>query len=197
MLVRIATIGTLLILGSLSYIATPAKATQLLPRDHRIRDLPLNNQEIWYEKNISHAQNTIRFWTHYHVGSNRSLQKLKRREYVYHSVLLRNARRNLANVQSRVNELNPWRYVTPCIAGLIRRESAPITGPLRLNVHADNPNSEAYGIPQANPGSKMAMFGNDWAWNAVTQLKWMWWYVKTRYGSDCNALAFREANGYY
>lgn len=193
MLVRIATIVILL----MTFIATPAKATQLLPRDHRIRDLPLKSQERWYEKNISHAKHTIHFWTHYRVGSNSSLQKFKRHEYVYHSVLLRNARRNLAGVRSRINELNPWNYITPCIEGLIRRESAPITGPLRLNVHADNPSSEAYGIPQANPGSKMAKFGSDWSWNAVTQLKWMWWYVKTRYGSDCNALAFREANGYY
>ena len=37
------------------------------------------------------------------------------------------------------------------------------TGESGWNVHADNPSSSAYGIPQALPGSKMASAGSDWA----------------------------------
>ena len=35
-------------------------------------------------------------------------------------------------------------------------------------VNADNPNSSAYGIPQALPGSKMSSAGADWATDPVT-----------------------------
>ena len=57
--------------------------------------------------------------------------------------------------------------------------------------------SAAYGIPQAKPGSKMASFGYDWAWNPITQVKWMIWYVNAKYGSACGAEAFRHAHGWY
>lgn len=35
----------------------------------------------------------------------------------------------------------------------------------------------AYGIPQANPGTKMASAGADWMTNPITQLRWMNGYV--------------------
>src|SRR5680860_1251525 len=38
------------------------------------------------------------------------------------------------------------------------------------NVHADNPTSSAYGIPQALPGSKMASAGPNWEDTAETQI---------------------------
>lgn len=41
----------------------------------------------------------------------------------------------------------------------------------------------AYGVCQALPGSKMASAGDDWATNAVTQLKWCNSYAIGRYGS--------------
>jgi len=50
--------------------------------------------------------------------------------------------------------------------------------------------SGAYGLPQAKPGDKMAAFGTDWRRNPVTQLEWMAWYVKDRYGSACQAAMF-------
>jgi hypothetical protein len=79
--------------------------------------------------------------------------------------------------------------------------------------HATNP-SGSYGIPQANPASKMG----DWAmarsaaaaaagdtttawlyaaWrdNPVVQVEWGLDYMVRRYGSPCNAFAFRS--GYY
>jgi len=56
---------------------------------------------------------------------------------------------------------------------------------------------EAYGLPQANPGTKMASAGADWRTNPVTQLKWMHGYALARYGSLCNAFAHRRDRGMY
>ena len=64
-------------------------------------------------------------------------------------------------------------------------------------VNATNPSSGAYGIPQSLPGNKMASAGSDWRTNPITQLKWMYSYIKGRYGSLQNALSFRTANGWY
>lgn len=49
--------------------------------------------------------------------------------------------------------------------------------------YAQNPTSAAYGIPQANPGSKMASAGSDWKTNPATQIKWGLSYIKAKYGS--------------
>jgi len=65
------------------------------------------------------------------------------------------------------------------------------------NVHADNPYSSAYGIPQALPGSKMASAGPDWQNSAETQIKWGLGYIKSRYGSPCAAWSFKRAHGWY
>lgn len=69
-------------------------------------------------------------------------------------------------------------------------------GPLESgwNERADNPTSAAYGIPQANPGSKM---GAGWQWDPVVQIRWGLGYVLNRYGTPCKARAFRLARGYY
>jgi len=57
--------------------------------------------------------------------------------------------------------------------------------------------SGAYGIPQALPGSKMASAGADWATNPATQISWGLGYIKSTYGSPCNAWAFWQAHGWY
>ncbi len=57
--------------------------------------------------------------------------------------------------------------------------------------------SGAYGIPQALPGSKMASAGADWATNPATQIKWGIGYIKSTYGSPCNAWGFWQAHGWY
>ncbi|MBW3537859.1 hypothetical protein KY386_00015 [Candidatus Parcubacteria bacterium] len=67
------------------------------------------------------------------------------------------------------------------------------------NERADNPTSSAYGIPQALPGKKMASHGSDWRTNPSTQIRWGLDYIKARYKSPCNALAFwksRKPNWY-
>ena len=57
------------------------------------------------------------------------------------------------------------------------------------NYTADNPTSDAYGIPQSLPGEKMASEGADWATNPQTQIRWGLKYIKERpdYGSPCAA----------
>jgi hypothetical protein len=57
--------------------------------------------------------------------------------------------------------------------------------------------SGAYGIPQALPGSKMASAGSDWQTNPATQIKWGLGYIKSIYGTPCNAWAFWQGHGYY
>jgi hypothetical protein len=51
------------------------------------------------------------------------------------------------------------------------------------NQYAQNPASAAYGIPQANPGDKMASAGADWQTSPSTQIKWGLGYIKSTYGS--------------
>jgi hypothetical protein len=46
-----------------------------------------------------------------------------------------------------------------------------------------DPYNHAYGIPQANPGTKMASAGSDWKTNPATQIKWGLAYIKSTYGS--------------
>lgn len=50
------------------------------------------------------------------------------------------------------------------------------------NVPSD-PYDHAYGIPQANPGSKMASAGSDWKTNPKTQIAWGLSYIAASYGS--------------
>ena len=65
------------------------------------------------------------------------------------------------------------------------------------NVHADNPASSAYGIPQALPGSKMAASGPDWANNPETQIRWGLGYIRNSYGTPCSAWSFKQSHGWY
>jgi len=65
------------------------------------------------------------------------------------------------------------------------------------NFKARNKRSGAYGIPQANPGTKMEAIGSDWRTNPVTQIKWGMSYVKSRYGTPCSALKKSKNSGWY
>ncbi|MGD6750336.1 C40 family peptidase [Streptomyces sp. BH105] len=55
--------------------------------------------------------------------------------------------------------------------------------------NADNPSSDAFGIPQALPGSKMASKGKDWKTNPATQIEWGLDYIADRpdYGKPSKA----------
>lgn len=65
------------------------------------------------------------------------------------------------------------------------------------NVHATNSSSGAYGIPQALPGDKMASAGPDWRNDPRTQLKWMFNYIKGRYGSPSGAWNHEQSMHWY
>ena len=67
-----------------------------------------------------------------------------------------------------------------CLVSLWNRESG-------WKVWADNPASDAYGVPQALPGWKMAKMGRDWRWNPWTQVRWGLWYIEDRYHTPCGA----------
>ncbi|MGI5416871.1 lytic transglycosylase domain-containing protein [Actinomadura luteofluorescens] len=77
-----------------------------------------------------------------------------------------------------------------CLVNLWNKES-------HWNVHASNPSSGAYGVPQALPGSKMASAGPDWQNNATTQIKWGLGYIKNRYGTPCGAWSHSQSVGWY
>ena len=84
---------------------------------------------------------------------------------------------------------NPYRQF-PALNALWNRESG-------WNVHAYNPYSGAYGIPQAVPGSKMAAAGWDWRNNAWTQERWGLRYIRARDGSPRAAWHHSLATGWY
>lgn len=75
----------------------------------------------------------------------------------------------------------------PCLYNLWQEESGWTTT-------ADNPSSDAYGIPQALPGSKM---GPGWQTDARVQINWGLGYIKGRYGTPCNAYSKKKAQGWY
>jgi hypothetical protein len=77
-----------------------------------------------------------------------------------------------------------------CLSSLWELESS-------WEVHASNPSSGAYGIPQALPGSKMSAYGADWQDNAVTQIEWGLAYVNQSYGSPCGAWSTFQSQGWY
>lgn len=77
-----------------------------------------------------------------------------------------------------------------CLVDLWNRESG-------WRHNADNPNSSAYGIPQALPGSKMASAGADWKTNPETQIKWGLKYIDKRYNTPCGAWSAFKKKGWY
>lgn len=60
-----------------------------------------------------------------------------------------------------------------------------------------NPNGGAFGIPQAQPGDKMASAGPDWHDNPATQITWGLHYMKRTYGSPCGAWQFWQGHSWY
>lgn len=60
-----------------------------------------------------------------------------------------------------------------------------------------NSRSGAYGIPQALPGSKMAIIGTDWRTNPITQVRWGLYYIKYRYGTPCQAWKHSQVYNWY
>jgi hypothetical protein len=78
----------------------------------------------------------------------------------------------------------------PCLDHIFTHES-------NWRTNAENASSGSYGIPQALPASKMAVFGSDYRTNPVPQIKWGLSYIKSRYGSPCQAWTFWQAHNWY
>ncbi|WP_128379655.1 transglycosylase SLT domain-containing protein [Streptomyces cavernae] len=94
-----------------------------------------------------------------------------------------------AEVQAMARQMVPADQFQ-CFSNIVERESS-------WNYRADNPTSDAYGLMQALPGSKMSSAGADWATNPATQIKWGLNYMESRYGSPCGAWNFWQANNWY
>lgn len=87
-------------------------------------------------------------------------------------------------------------YATePCLARIIDREDGWWDPTVDYGGGHGNVN-ESYGLPQADPGWKMASAGADWRTNPLTQLRWMRRYV-ARFGGECGALGYWNAHGSY
>ncbi|GAA2287276.1 transglycosylase SLT domain-containing protein [Streptomyces atrovirens] len=95
----------------------------------------------------------------------------------------------IAEVQAMARQLVPADQFQ-CFSNIVDHESS-------WNYQADNPTSDAYGLVQALPGSKMSSAGADWATNPATQIKWGLGYMNDRYGSPCGAWNFWQANHWY
>lgn len=77
-----------------------------------------------------------------------------------------------------------------CLVSLWTKESG-------WNYQAYNASSGATGIPQALPGSKMAIAGADWQTNATTQIVWGLKYISAAYGTPCSAWGHSQATNWY
>ncbi|MGW0827464.1 aggregation-promoting factor C-terminal-like domain-containing protein [Streptomyces sp. NPDC002845] len=95
----------------------------------------------------------------------------------------------IAEVQEMARQMVPADQWT-CFSEIVQRESS-------WNYTAANPASEAYGLVQSNPGSKMASVAPDWRTNPATQIQWGLNYMNERYGSPCDAWNFWTVNHYY
>ncbi len=66
------------------------------------------------------------------------------------------------------------------------------------NYPGTTPYTGAYGIPQSDPGSKMASAGSDWLTNPDTQIKWGVGYIAGEYSHNaCSAWYSETHNGGY
>jgi hypothetical protein len=63
------------------------------------------------------------------------------------------------------------------------------------DMHADNPTSSAYGIPQAL--TETHDLPADYKTNPVTQIRWGLDYIRDSYGTPCAAWNFKQANNWY
>lgn len=65
------------------------------------------------------------------------------------------------------------------------------------DMHADNPTSTAYGIPQALTGGTHDDLPADYMTNPVSQVRWGLEYIRDSYGTACGAWEFKQANNWY
>ncbi len=84
-----------------------------------------------------------------------------------------------------------------CVATIIEWETGGTWEPTIDFGFGHGNTSEAYGLPQALPGTKMKSAGPDWETNPITQIRWMIGYLKGRYGGICAGYEVRKSRGWY
>lgn len=175
------------------------------------------------KKQAHRSQSAVRFWTDRERGRwmlhlrHKQCQDIKgkqRRKVCKHArKMLKFHRLRLVKLEAKIEKLSAPRetgYLPPSQAIELGRKMAAQYGwtgaqwkclydlwgryESSWRVNADNPHSDAYGIPQALPGSKM---GSGWRTSAYVQIRWGLRYIRGSFGSPCGALAYRLSNGYY
>lgn len=87
-----------------------------------------------------------------------------------------------------------------CLVTLWNRESGWNYRAINPAFNPSKPNTpiyQAFGVAQSAPGNKMATAGADWQTNGRTQINWGLSYIKSRYGTPCNALNHSYKVGWY
>lgn len=182
--------------AAIGLTAAPAGAHLLphrpaTPRHATVASLKAMN--LYQHRNLAHARGAVR-WLERAARHGR-LRPAARSELRFHRHAIRWTEREHRGTHARIRTLTrpraaPRPAVDGCLSSLIGHESG-------WNVHATNPVTGAYGLPQALPPEKMASAGPDWRDSAATQIRWMLGYIAQRYGSTCAALAHWAAYGWY
>ena len=94
----------------------------------------------------------------------------------------------------------------PCLANIIDNENGRWDPTVDFGGGHGN-TAESYGLPQANPGTKLAYYAytvgrqragdptrKDWATNALVQINWARNYAIGKFGSTCAAWAYWRAH---
>lgn len=152
---------------------------------------------IILKKQIHKDHCIIRFWkNHEHIKG------ITWKQTNWAKISLKIATKNLHSLQVHIysggNSIRNWLLNTGhrCLVQIIDVENRTYDPTLNYGGgHGDT--SVPYGIPQANPGTKMASAGRDWRTNPFTQIRWMIGYVNSKFGSECNAASSRLNNGSY
>lgn len=177
-----------------SLLAVPAASAALTDSDLLVRSYPASVQsqqpldvaDLHAQREAQLARRSVA--VEVRIGTLNALEAAKIAELGYDPETATTPR-EIAR-QMMVNKYGWGEDQFACYDAIIMRES-------RWNPYADNPNSSAYGIPQALPGRKMASAGADWLTNPATQIKWGLGYVKQRFGTPCGAWSFKRAHGWY
>lgn len=149
------------------------------------------------KKQIHKDHCVIHFWKHH-----KHIKSITWKQTNWAKTSLKIATKNLQKLQVHIYKggvsIRNWllTHGHKCLVQIIDLENREYDPTLNYGGgHGDT--SVAYGIPQANPGTKMASAGDDWETNPFTQIRWMIGYVNNKFGNECNAAYSRINNGTY
>lgn len=148
---------------------------------------------------IKHSEHVIRFFeNHPRLINEWPTKKKAKRILTQHVKMYRWNTKRIEALTIPIGEAQLRAYINDdCLEDIIEWETGG-TWDVTIDYGFGHGNVyEAYGLPQAKPGTKMSSAGSDWRTNPKTQIRWMRNYVNERYGSSCNARAFKINNGWY